>query len=348
MTNHKRLLAGFFDATAAAAPTALEAVLASHCQPDCVWDIAHPFGRCIGHAQVAEEFWRPLSRAMADWDFRPAMMLSGRYEDAPHVNALGIIMGTLAGEFLSLPATHQLSFLRFGISVRIEDGQFAHVHIMLDLIDLMRQVGHYPLRTMPGTGEQWPFAPGHAGFSLDIVDGERAARSLAIVLQMQYGLPAGHEIVDSASAAAAHSPHWHRNMNWYGPAGIGSARGMRGFRDYHGALFLKAFPDRSGIARTPGTGPDRAGDYVRLGDGRFAVTGGWPAMRGSHTGGQWLGLPPTGRELSMRVADWYRLDEDDKIVDNWVMIDIPHMLDQMGIDIFDDLRFFVDRSRPRL
>ena len=50
----------------------------------------------------------------------------------------------------------------------------------------------------------------------------------------------------------------------------------------------------------------------------------------------------------MRVADWYRLDQDDKIIDNWVMIDIPHMLEQMGLDILDDAQFFADRSLPRL
>jgi hypothetical protein len=29
-------------------------------------------------------------------------------------------------------------------------------------------------------------------------------------------------------------------------------------------------------------------------------------------------------------------------------MDVPHILDQMGLDIFDDLQFFVDRSLPRL
>jgi predicted ester cyclase len=85
-----------------------------------------------------------------------------------------------------------------------------------------------------------------------------------------------------------------------------------------------------------------------MGDGRFAVTGGHPSLFATHTGGQWLGLPPTGRRISMRVADWYRLDEDDKIIDNWVMMDVPHILDQMGLDIFEDLQFFVDKSRSRL
>ena len=50
----------------------------------------------------------------------------------------------------------------------------------------------------------------------------------------------------------------------------------------------------------------------------------------------------------MRVADWYRLDRADKIIDNWVMIDVPHILAQMGLDILDDLRFFAAPSLSRL
>ena len=49
----------------------------------------------------------------------------------------------------------------------------------------------------------------------------------------------------------------------------------------------------------------------------------------------------------MRVADWYRLDDDDKIIDNWVMMDVPHILQQMGLDLFHDLKFRVDRSLLR-
>ena len=40
--------------------------------------------------------------------------------------------------------------------------------------------------------------------------------------------------------------HWHPNFMWYGPAGIGTTRGMKGFEDYHQIPFLVAFPDRGG------------------------------------------------------------------------------------------------------
>jgi hypothetical protein len=37
---------------------------------------------------------------------------------------------------------------------------------------------------------------------------------------------------------------WHPRFNWYGPAGIGTARGVRGFRAWHQIPFLRGMPDR--------------------------------------------------------------------------------------------------------
>ncbi len=44
-------------------------------------------------------------------------------------------------------------------------------------------------------------------------------------------------------------------------------------------------------------------------------------------------MPATGKKLKMRVMDFYRCD-DVTIVENWVPIDIPHLLLQMGVDVF--------------
>ena len=44
----------------------------------------------------------------------------------------------------------------------------------------------------------------------------------------------------------------------------------------------------------------------------------------------------------MRVMDFYRCDTDDAGVtslrENWVPIDIPHLLLQMGVDVFGRMR----------
>lgn len=85
-----------------------------------------------------------------------------------------------------------------------------------------------------------------------------------------------------------------------------------------------------------------------IGESKLALTAGWPAIRATHKGSQWLGISPTGREVEMGVADWYHLNRDNQIADNWVMIDIPHILDQMDLDLIDDLRFFAKPDTPRL
>jgi hypothetical protein len=49
----------------------------------------------------------------------------------------------------------------------------------------------------------------------------------------------------------------------------------------------------------------------------------------------------------MRVADWYRTDDNHLLIDNWVLIDIPHILYQAGLDVLDDLCYFADPTLPR-
>jgi len=342
----KALLHGML-ATLGSSDTA-EATLANFAHAGCRWEVFHPFNRLDGNAAAVSQFFSPLRNALPDYEHRSAFMLAGSYEGRDMVSSWGHLIGTFDRPLLGIPPTCGMAFLRFGIHATVRDGLFSHVYVLLDLVDLMRQAGVYPFRPMPGSAEQWPFPPSDTGASSRSVDPEQGKRTLKIVQEMQSGLPPAGAKITSESAKQNHSHHWHTDMNWYGPAGIGSSRGRRGFRDFHGALFLQAFGDRTGFARMEGGPADAPGHFIRLGDGNYAVTSGWPSLHGTHTGGEWLGLPPTGRKIEMRVADWYRLDEQEKIIDNWVMIDIPHIVHQMGLDIFHDLKFRVDPSIERL
>lgn len=49
-----------------------------------------------------------------------------------------------------------------------------------------------------------------------------------------------------------------------------------------------------------------------------------------------LGQPSNGERLFMRVCDWWRRDGD-LLVENWIFVDIPHVLLQMGYDIFAEI-----------
>ncbi len=117
------------------------------------------------------------------------------------------------------------------------------------------------------------------------------------------------------------------NMMWYGPSGIGTTRGLKGFQKNHQVPFITAFPDR-GITVKEGK------DYfTQIGDGNYSCDFGFPAMYGTHNGDGWLGLKATGKKITLRVVDYWRR-EDDKLKENWVFIDMPHVLKQLGIDVF--------------
>jgi predicted ester cyclase len=121
-------------------------------------------------------------------------------------------------------------------------------------------------------------------------------------------------------------------MMWYGPCGIGTARGLSGFVDHHQLPFRLAFPNRRG-----------GNHYVRIGDGAYSATGGWPSVLAKHTGGGFMGMPPTGRDVGMRVMDFY-LHHEGLIRENWVPLDIIHLLLQMGFDVFDRMQSFFRRG----
>jgi predicted ester cyclase len=120
--------------------------------------------------------------------------------------------------------------------------------------------------------------------------------------------------------------YWHEDFMWYGPAGIGTTRGIDGFQEFHQGPFLEAFPDRE------------VGHHdARLAEGTYCASTGWPAVVGTHLGDGWLGLPATGNHVDMRVIDVWRR-EGDLLAENWVFIDMIDLLDQIGVDIFERLR----------
>ena len=133
-----------------------------------------------------------------------------------------------------------------------------------------------------------------------------------------------------------HAQYWTPDFMWYGPAGIGTTRGLAGFEAYHQVPFLRAFPDR------------RVANHIaNVGDGNYVVTGGWPSVVATHSGPDWLNTGPTRRHIEMRVMDFYRV-ADGHIAENWVPIDICDILRQMGIDVFARLRHLAGEPRTQL
>ena len=124
---------------------------------------------------------------------------------------------------------------------------------------------------------------------------------------------------------------WHPRMSWYGPSGIGTARGIAGFRNWHQIPFLNAMPDR-GLERAKLT-------YHFFGDGDYVAVTGWPNMIQTVTDDGWMGIAPSGRKITMCSLDFWRI-ENGRIRENWVMVDLLDAWRQLGVDVFARLREF--------
>lgn len=125
--------------------------------------------------------------------------------------------------------------------------------------------------------------------------------------------------------------YWHPRMNWYGPAGIGTSRGIKGFRNWHQIPFLNAMPDR-------GQYPEKTAAHF-FGEGPYVAVTGWPNMAQTISHPGWLGIAPSQQFLTMRSLDFWRVEEG-LIRENWVLVDLMDTFSEVGIDPLARMREF--------
>lgn len=297
---------------------------------DAAVNVTHPVNELTGLDSVRAHLWEPLRHAIPDLERRDDLVAGGLYRDGSWIGCLGHYLGTFEHDWQGIPATRGVVTVRFTEGHELRDGKIVTSYIFIDFLDLMRQAGFWPIAPQLGSPIQWQPPRTHDGVLLTPQDNAVSKRTIDRILAMhaalgQYnGQPPTREVLDRMRMV----DHWHRDFMWYGPSGIGTTRGLRGFEDYHQIPFLVAFPDRGGTD---------IGHFIRIGDGNYAVTGGWGYLQATHSGGNFLGMPPTGRRIKMRVMDFYRCDEV-TIVENWIPMDIPHILLQMGVDVFGRMR----------
>lgn len=293
--------------------------------PDSEWVVSHPVNALQGHGEVSAGLLSPLHHALPDLEWRPDLFFAGRWDGridggaGVWVTSTGHWLGTFSQPLWGIPANGEPAWLRYGGFFRVVDGRIAEGRLLLDLVDLARQAGHPVLPA--GTG-QTLLVPGprtRDGVLVATQDASRGAASLALVEAMIGGL-GRYDRNDLKSMGMG--AFWRPDMMWYGPCGIGSSRGIGGFERHHQKPFLTAFPDRKG-------GHHRA----RFAEGDYVASTGWPSVRATHAG-PYLGEPASGRPITMRVMDWWRV-QDGLLAENWVLIDLPQLFLQFGVDLLD-------------
>jgi predicted ester cyclase len=337
-------------ALAEASPDQLGHRLAAFAHKDAAWRVAHPIDAVVGLDAIAAQVYAPLKVALPDLERRDVIFVGGTYGGHALIACLGSYCGTMRGDWLGMPATGRTVNLRYGEVYRLDaSGRVVEASLLWDVLDMMRQTGVWPLGPALGNVELWPMPLTADGIRLGPSDGAQSAASLAQTLAMHRTLYEHDDRANLTRESLIAMPqrlHWHPKMMWYGPAGIGATRGLDGFVDGHQLPFRIAFHRPQGTFEEVTTERARhgVGHYIRIGDGPYSVTGGWPSVYALHKGGGFCGLPPTGLPVFMRVMDFY-LHHEGLIRENWVPLDMLDLLRQMGFDALARMREFLRTGR---
>tara|TARA_B100000530_G_scaffold24261_1_gene15456 strand:- start:228 stop:731 length:504 start_codon:yes stop_codon:yes gene_type:complete len=112
-----------------------------------------------------------------------------------------------------------------------------------------------------------------------------------------------------------------KNFRWMGNFGCGTKSGLKEFQDNWQKPFQEAFSNKVCI------------DEARLFMGEWAAAFG--KQEAIHSG-EFMGIKPTGKKVEIRYMDFWKVSEG-KIKDNWVMVDFPFVMKQLGVDIFNGM-----------
>ncbi|AHD08473.1 ester cyclase [Phaeobacter gallaeciensis] len=327
---HKALLKPLFTAMRDFAAGPVRSAMAKVFAADTQIHLCHPLGDLTGADALYDQAYAPLLAAMPDLERRDWIVMAGETPQGDHWLGMGgHYVGTFRAPWLDIPPTGHIAHMRYHEFYRISDGKIVEMQAIWDIPELMMQAGAWPMA--PSLGREF-FVPGPAtqdGFVPGPWDRDQATVSCDHIMDMlahltRHPAQGGPEVMEMER-------FWHPRFNWYGPAGIGTARGVSGFRNWHQIPFLNAMPDRGA--------KDETLDFHFFGDGDYAAVTGWPNMRQSLSADGWLGLAPSGKMIDLRSLDFWRL-ESGLIRENWVLVDLLDVYSQLGVDVMARLREF--------
>lgn len=319
-----------FHAAFDSAPIAdLERVLAEHTAPEYFWRGMHPFYEQQGTEAVVSTFWAPLRKSFTTLQRREDVFLAGRnfVDDGQTVWVVGMgnMMGLFDNDWIGIPATRKMAFLRYAEFHRVEGGKIAESAFFCDVLSIMQQAGCYPLPPSTGADIIQPGPRSHDGLLFDAQSPEEGDKTLALVNEMIADLSVLNETGNDRCPPEVLQKTWHDDMIWYGPTGIGATYTIPRYQEQHQYPFRTQLKDKV-----------FNGHIARIAEGNYLGFFGWANLTNTPRGG-FMGLPGNDSRADMRVVDIYRRDGD-RLAENWVLIDLLHWLSMQGLDVLKRLR----------
>ncbi|MEM7018795.1 MAG: ester cyclase [Pseudomonadota bacterium] len=306
---------------------AVRTVLPKLITEDAVLRVCHPFGTIEGPNAYFDNCLAPLHKAIPDLERRDMILLAGTTPEGQNwIGAMGNYMGTFLATFLDIPPTGHLVHMRYHEFFRVEDGMVVEMQAIWDIPELMMQARAWPMTPQLGAFLCTPAPMSGDGLTAS-GNGQASHDHVVAMLDDLCRYPSNPDPL-----VMQLDKYWHPRFNWYGPAGIGTGRGIAGFRHWHQIPFLRAMPDR---------GLDAMANLMShwISEGNYVCETGWPNMRLTLSADGWMGIAPVGKEVVLRSLDFWRM-EDGLIRENWVSIDLLDLYKQIGVDVLARMREF--------
>jgi len=289
-------------------------IVRDYMHPDINWHGPHPINELKGLPAVLEKFWKPLIGNI---------FMGGPYKGDEWISSTGHYIGTFANDWLGIPATGRILTLRFGEFYRIHNNKIREMYVLIDMLDVMRQVGLWPLSQNIGVEGLWFKPSTYNGLVSKAPDPVESRKTMRLLTGWTDELKQFTPTVINLDQLRVQT-YFHPSSIFYGPTAIGACRGVKGIKTHYLEPFMQAFTER------------KFGRYeARMAEGKYITTSGWRSIKGTHTG-EYLGIQPTNTVTNLRVMEWHRRSGD-FFKESWTMIDMVDLLLQLGMDVFDKM-----------
>lgn len=320
--DNKALILEYYEALDSASDYEINSVIKRYTAPDYLWRGMHPFYEQSSADDVANAFWKPFRESFTSIQRRQDVFMAGVNDvddgETEWVCSMGHMLGLFDHDWLGIPSSGKMAFLRYVEFNRISDGKIAETAMFCDIISVMQQVGLHPLPLQTGAAFINPGPQTHDGLMYDQQDAGETKKTIDLINDLIFNLTSDYEAAPEERLARS----WHEDMIWYGPAGIGATYTRERYTRQHQNPFRENLKDIT-----------FNGHICRTSEGCYGGFFGW-ANLSMKTDGNFLGLPASDRPTEMRVVDIYRRDGD-KLAENWVFIDILHFLSLQGMDLLE-------------
>ena len=326
---NKALVLEYWAALDHADPNERSKGVATAMSGDMRWHGHAPVGRVDGPERFLSEAWEPLRRSFPDLDRETFVFFAGT-SNGRHdgdiskdghrwVTGTGVFRATFAEDYLTIPATGGPVSIRWGEFCRVTDGRIDEVYFLIDVLDLMQQAGFEVLDPSLGVDGQYPPPAAGDGVLAEPQDDAATGYCLDRIRAFIFG---GLNVFDQEDLSSMGlAEYFPPDLQWYGPGGIGACLSFEDFENHHQRPWLVAYPDRQVQDLT-----------ALLAEGNYCGGPGWAGVKALHTG-PYRGVEATGNAIDFNGLDWWKLDGE-QFIENWVFVDMIHLFDQMGVDLF--------------